>query len=237
MEENTPASNTDLTLSAALLAPLNTIFEAQVHAARSFLSFILQMGFRHKYSESEIEGLKKDATEESSRIVELYEKEIEDEKTINELKNKKSRGEKLSEEEIRTLKELLHKWDEFRSLDFEYVDDVGNLHEISIPHLAVIPVKPLAIDTASFKFEMGISKSSDFNTIRSSTGVPSDRPWYLIKPKQLSGNIISKEQSNKQAAISIEISIKSTELPAGLGKLLSTMNESSHITLKNRIDS
>ena len=110
MEENTPASNTDLTLSAALLAPLNTIFEAQVHAARSFLSFLLQMGFRHKYSESEIERLKNDTTEESIRIVELYEKENEDKKTINELKNKKFRGEKLSEEETRTLKDLLHKW-------------------------------------------------------------------------------------------------------------------------------
>src|SRR5690242_11056455 len=43
----------ELSLSAALLAPLNSIFEAQVQSARAFLNFILQMGFRHRYSEEE----------------------------------------------------------------------------------------------------------------------------------------------------------------------------------------
>lgn len=37
-----------ITLSQAVLAPVNSILQAQVHAARSFLSMILQMGFPHK---------------------------------------------------------------------------------------------------------------------------------------------------------------------------------------------
>lgn len=36
-----------LSLSQLLLAPLDSIFKAQVHAARSFLSFVLQMGYPH----------------------------------------------------------------------------------------------------------------------------------------------------------------------------------------------
>ncbi|WP_428239557.1 DUF2589 domain-containing protein [Gynuella sp.] len=37
-----------LTLSQAVLAPINSILQAQVHASRSFLNLIFQMGFGHK---------------------------------------------------------------------------------------------------------------------------------------------------------------------------------------------
>ena len=50
-EENSKNAKQDdqISLSAALLAPINSIFEAQIHSARAFLNFILQMGFRqHK---------------------------------------------------------------------------------------------------------------------------------------------------------------------------------------------
>ncbi len=43
-----PASETVLSLSQALLAPLDAILKAQVHAARSFLSFLLQIGYPHR---------------------------------------------------------------------------------------------------------------------------------------------------------------------------------------------
>lgn len=43
-----PASKSQVSLSQALLAPLDAIFKAQVHAARSFLSLILQLGYKHQ---------------------------------------------------------------------------------------------------------------------------------------------------------------------------------------------
>jgi len=46
--EKGPASETVLSLSQALLAPLDAILKAQVHAARSFLSFLLQLGYPHQ---------------------------------------------------------------------------------------------------------------------------------------------------------------------------------------------
>lgn len=235
MAENTPASNTNLTLSAAILAPLNAIFEAQVHAARSFLSFILQMGFRHKYSESEKEELRKNPEENKSILSEIDEEE-KDREIIRTLKAKQNSGEKLTANELRQLKSLANKWDELRSLDFNYIDDAAYEHQISIPNLALIPVKPLAIDDASFKFEMAVNHSQDFNTIRKNVKVETQRPWFLVQPKQLTGNIISKEQASKQASISIEINIKSTEMPAGLGKLLASMNESSRIIPSEQIN-
>lgn len=42
-----PAVSNNLNLSQAILAPLNSIFKAQIHAARSFLNMLLQIGFPH----------------------------------------------------------------------------------------------------------------------------------------------------------------------------------------------
>lgn len=41
--DGTPAASTIVSLSQVLLAPLNSILKAQVHAARSFLDFVLQL--------------------------------------------------------------------------------------------------------------------------------------------------------------------------------------------------
>jgi hypothetical protein len=43
----TPAASTPLSLSEAILAPLDSIFKAQVHSARSFINFLFQMAYPH----------------------------------------------------------------------------------------------------------------------------------------------------------------------------------------------
>jgi hypothetical protein len=42
-----PASLAEISLSQAILAPLDALFKAQVHAARSFLNLLLQIGYPH----------------------------------------------------------------------------------------------------------------------------------------------------------------------------------------------
>ncbi len=42
------ADKSRLTLSQAVLAPISSILQAQVHASRSFLKLVFQMGFKHK---------------------------------------------------------------------------------------------------------------------------------------------------------------------------------------------
>jgi|SRR4051812_3718735 hypothetical protein len=46
-EPSQPASTAELSLAEALLAPLDSILKAQVHAARSFLNLLLQIGYPH----------------------------------------------------------------------------------------------------------------------------------------------------------------------------------------------
>lgn len=46
--ENKPAAISEISLSQVLLAPLDAIFKAQIHAARSFLNMILQIGYPHQ---------------------------------------------------------------------------------------------------------------------------------------------------------------------------------------------
>lgn len=220
----------ELTLSSAILAPLNAVFEAQVHAARSFLSFILQMGFRHKYTQEDINRLKKTDNPENKKIIDNYEQGKIEKKEIIKLRNKQESNEGLDPNELNRLKTLLNKWDDVISQDFNYVDSEGDEHIVSIPNLALIPVNPLGIEDANVKFEMRISENyEEFETLRKSSNATEDRPWYLIKPKRLSGSIVPKNASNNQSGISIEINIKKTEMPYGLSKFLASVTEASKI--------
>lgn len=233
MSDKKTASFTNLNLSEALLAPLNAIFEAQVHASRSFLSFVLQMGFRQKHSESEIHRLKSNPVK-NSEILKKVEMEVEDRKEINRLKIKqKDVG--LSDEEHSNLITLVNRWDDIYSQDFNFVDDQGNEHVMSIPNLALIPVKPLAIDTANFKFDMYLNSTyENFETEKGTADTDAEhRPWMLIKPKRLTGTIAPRTSNNNGSSISIEINVKSTEMPYGLSKLLTMMTENSRIYPKD----
>ena len=54
------AEQTAISLSQAILSPLDAIFKAQLHGARSFLNMLLQLGYRGTETESQPEsGVKK----------------------------------------------------------------------------------------------------------------------------------------------------------------------------------
>ena len=42
------AASSPITLSQTILAPLDAVFQAQAHAARSFLNLVLQLGYPHR---------------------------------------------------------------------------------------------------------------------------------------------------------------------------------------------
>ena len=57
------AEETDISLSQAVLAPLDAIFKAQLHGARSFLNMLLQLGYRGLGEEKSADsGSKADGT-------------------------------------------------------------------------------------------------------------------------------------------------------------------------------
>ena len=226
--ENSPEPEPDdsITLSAALLAPLNAIFEAQVHAARAFLSFVLQMGFRHQYTKEEVAELKKDP-QKNKEAIEDIEEEKNDTKRISVLEQKAS----LTEAEKAELMTLKIKWDDMRMQKFNYFDDKGNASSYFVPNLAILPIKPLGVQNANFKFELNVkSFTEDFNQMGTVKGATGARPWYLIKPKRITGEF-GKSEGNERS-IKIEVNVGTTDMPYGLDKLLTSLTNNVNVTPK-----
>lgn len=238
MAEEQPATNaadTNLTLSAALLAPLNAIFEAQVHAARAFLNFVLQMGFKHRYDRRDLARLqaKETLTEDEQYLRNQIEEMVNRRDRYDELV-KKSSEDSLSpdeQEEMERLREQLldDKRKELYEQEFTYADGSGNLQTIRVSNLALIPVKPLAVESANFKFSMAVEQTYDYRQMRSSIEADQDRPWFLIKPKGISGKIAPGGATSNQAAIEIEIKVGTTETPQGLTTLLTSLTQSARL--------
>ncbi|MFZ5479062.1 MAG: DUF2589 domain-containing protein [Myxococcota bacterium] len=65
------AAATDISLSQAILAPLDAIAQAQVHAARSFLNFVSQIGFPHEHGKAVKEEVAPEDGQRSSRAYEM----------------------------------------------------------------------------------------------------------------------------------------------------------------------
>ncbi len=230
-ETTTPNQGNDpqddqITLSAAILAPLNALFEVQVHAARAFLNFVLQMGFRHKYSKSERDALKKDK-EENKEILDELAEEDKKKARIHELESR----ERLSEAERKELWQLRLEWDDLLMQKFDYFDDKGNVSTVFVPNLAILPIKPLAVDNATFKFEINVkSFTANYDQMGTVKGVPKDRPWFLIKPKRITGDFGRRKENENERSISIEVNVGTTDMPYGLDKLLTSLTNNIMIT-------
>jgi hypothetical protein len=216
-EQNDPE---EITLSAALLAPLNAIFEAQIHAARAFLSFILQMGFRHRYSKQEISELKKER-EKNEAVLEDIEEEKKAQKRLLELE-RKSQKSSLNDEEVSEQWRLRLKYGDLYLQKFDFFDNAGNASSVLVPNLALLPINPLAVNSANFKFELNIATYTDsYDQMGSVEGAQAKRPWFLINPKRIKGNF--SKGSSDEKTITVEVNVTSTEMPYGLDKLLTSL--------------
>lgn len=218
----------EITLSAAILAPLNAIFEAQVHAARAFLSFVFQMGFRHKYTEEELLNIKDEGLK--AKIVEKIETEKTMKNKIEELESTKY-NRSLTAKENETLWNLKVKYDDLYYQKFNLLSSNGETSTVFIPNLALLPIKPLSVNDANFKFELNVTSSSEkFDQMGAVEGADEDRPWFLIKPKRVKGTF-SKGNSEEQS-IKVEVNISTTDMPYGLDKLLTTLTNNISVTSK-----
>lgn len=202
-----PGAQAEMSLSQAILAPLNSMFKAQIHAGRSFLSYVLQMGYPH------VKVNKDGSLDEAS----LSDKDL--------LYTQKFRFNRTNGENTENF-------------------------EVSIPTLALIPVAPLAIDSAEFEFDFKVSNVSKHQQIQESEKEVTkleakennfnefNRPWYLVKdPVSLRGGLLpgsgSVQGSENSSAIKVKIKVSKQPLPAGLDKLLTTLNQISDISNTN----
>lgn len=240
---NVPTGDKELTLSAAILAPLNAIFEAQIHAARAFLNFILQMGFKHRFSPDELlHKIKEleDQVQESKddKQVERFNQRIDEYQELYDyliLKEEMGDGQKLSEADEQKLTELRKKLlkkdnGEIYTQEFNYTDENNMRKKIVIPNLALIPVKPLAIKDASYNFKMSLNRSyKNYRQMQPGLAGDEPRPWYLLQPKSLSGEIIPESDAANQTSIQVEVNVGAVELPQGLNNLLVSLTQSAEV--------
>lgn len=238
-EERDDAPDTSLSLSEALLAPLNSIFEAQVHASRSFLNFFLQMGFRHKYTPEDKAELNKDRQANADILRTIDEEEnakTEMARLARELNTLNQRDKAtltndekaaISRMEVR-LRDLKLKYGALYQQAIEYLDQNGIERTIFVPNLALLPFQPLGIKTANFKYELQIKDSRTTDSqIKTARGATERRPWFLIDPKKLQGEFVPQRKEGQEAStdksIRIEITVGTVDIPYGLHKLLSSM--------------
>jgi len=235
---STNAIDDKLTLSAALLAPINSLFEVQIQAARALLNFILQIGFKDKFSRKDIEN-------EMQNLKASGAVDTEKEKVLNkkiELLDNRERYYNLKENNNRTPDEnkefdsLKQKQsetgflDEMHNIDFKYFDGNNVEHKIIVPALALVPVQPLAIKSASFDFFMTVDSSyENYEQMQPNRTGDAIRPWMFISPKRIKGTIGSEDSKKSSAGISIKVQVESSPMPQGLSNLLTSLTQTSKV--------
>jgi hypothetical protein len=196
--ENKQAAISEISLSQVLLAPLDAIFKAQIHAARSFLNMILQIGYPHQPLKNNGQPIREDG------------------KPYNQ--------------------------------EFYYDVETNGKRQtfkVSMPALALVPVAPLTVESATFKLEMRVEsvqkhnqiQASEEEEIRKEQGFDhTKRPWFLVsEPISIRGNLApstmeGQQLAGKSASIQIEVKVGKMPMPAGLSKLLTYMTESGYST-------
>jgi len=186
--EPRPAAEANVSLSQVVLAPVDALLKAQLHAGRSFLNMLLQLGYPHQPS-----GPADPAPPADGKPYTLT----------------------FTQEHV--------------------VNGVPRQQKISLPALALVPINPLAVESASFSFDLAVREVAPHQQLKVSEAgeAESARPWYLVhEPVSIRGALspAGKTSGEKgtvetETAMHIEIKVGSTKIPAGLDRLLTTLTQ------------
>ncbi|MFY9270953.1 MAG: DUF2589 domain-containing protein [Candidatus Manganitrophaceae bacterium] len=225
-----PAAETDVSLSQALLAPLDAIFKAQLHAARSFLNMLLQLGYPHRPVDEEgvapppptpgaVPGAEVAAPSGSPE--------------------KGAAADRQKPYMMEFHSEIL-------------INGQVRRQKVAVPALALVPLAPLAVESAEFKFGMTVRQIDRHRQIQKSEEKavkPEEekgfnrhqRPWFLVDdPISVRGTLGSAEsthrgaptentESGRESTIQIEVKVGRIMMPAGLEKLVTSLTQNSYI--------
>jgi len=181
-----PASQQLVSLSQAVLGPLDALVKAQIHAARSFLNFVFQVGFPSDAERAEA----------------------------------RERGEILAEHDPRTV-----------SFDLEQTgpDNLPLKTTLKVPTLALLPITPLAIDSATFDLELSIKEVARHTQQKGEPQDDARRPWYLVPdPISIRGTLADEGPAGtpgKSATIKIHVQVQKAPLPAALTRLIGAVSQ------------
>ncbi|MBR9998937.1 MAG: DUF2589 domain-containing protein, partial [Cyclobacteriaceae bacterium] len=100
-----------------------------------------------------------------------------------------------------------------------------NDYLLSIPNLALLPIRPLAINEADFSYEFEVSSENieykQMGAVYKDPEEEKGRPWFLIKePKSIRGHFAPRKEESTEASIKINIKVGNTPMPYGLEKLM-----------------
>lgn len=133
-------------------------------------------------------------------------------------------------------------------MEFNHYDEEGNIQTLRVPALSLVPIAPLAVDSANFELEMAVTKVSRMQQMQASRqeqikrqeGLkdPDARPWFLVdKPVSIEGSIAppttveGQQRNESQSSIKIKINVKSIPMPSGLDKLLTTLTNMGEVVV------
>lgn len=201
------ASNAMVSLSQAILAPLDALAKAQVHAARSFLNFVLQIGYPHIPVTEEGRPIKTDGPcyTQTFRLEQRTGKDGGD-------------GRQTIELTIPTLALVpLHPMG-IESADYNIelvIREVARHRQIQVSEKSKLRTE---------------SENADTSEAMPQGEAPHEpRPWYLVdEPISIRGNLSDPGgtgETAKLASIKVNVKVARSQTPAGLAKLLSTMTQ------------
>lgn len=191
-EEGSSAATTPVSLAQTILAATDAVLKTQIHAARSFLNLVLQIGFPHGPLDENKQRIDSD--------------------------------------------------DRAYTQNFYYdvnLNGVDERRKVTIPTLALVPVTPLAIESANIKLEMRISHVAKHQQLQESerkklkeknpeASHDEKSPWFLVPdPISIRGTLAPTSGSTQNGStIQIEIKMGKTAMPSGLDKLLTHLTQS-----------
>ena len=207
------AAETVVSLSQILLAPLDAIFKAQVHAGRSFLNFLLQLSYDYKPEPSR----------ESSALG------------------------AAGVPSVPKRPDTIHSVDFVQEVPGPLVDGKTTgpprLQKVSVPALALVPLRPLSIQEAEVALAMEVTFIGEHRQTRkaerdkasadtAASGSKPEHPWYLVDhPISLRGHVASDTDKTAGDRPMIRVSMKLgvVPTPSGLDKLLTTLTQSANV--------
>lgn len=208
-----PAAETLVSLSQAILAPLDALAKGQVHAARSFLNFLLQIGYPHRPLTADKDEI---GTEPSATTDDLaYQMTFRLEQP----------GSTPQEQQVVEFAIPALALVPMQPLGIESADYSIELVIREIDHHRQIQ----------------ISEDANLQHEHPAAGVKPDptrkhepRPWYLVSdPVSIRGTLSDpgdNSRKDRQASIKVNVKVARVPTPEGLAKLLTAMTQNVTVT-------
>jgi len=218
-----------LTLSQAILSPLDSIFQAQIHAARSFLNMLLQIGYPHVVVDTAGHPVKdkKVNPPENFRPYEV---------DFNFTQNDAEGNPQHYKASIPALALVPLNSLAVSEAEFNFGLKVTSIHSFqqmqdSEKKSILEQLKKELEDKRRNEGIRGVHITDNDVSSDEVSNAMSNRKWNLVKdPKSLKGIISSKpsdkmKEGSEEAIIDISIKLTKTPIPAALDNLLTSLTK------------